>query len=85
MTPDRHKLDLYVPEQHVPDLLIAHLLQKHQVQIIGQGFSLHYINVFGAASQAAIDELSALPHVFVNRYPPEIQAEIDAEFEEEES
>lgn len=79
---DRHKLDLYVDEQFALDLPIAHLLQKHQVQIIGQGFSAHYINVFGAASQAAIDELTALPHVFVNRYPPEIQAEIDAEFDE---
>jgi hypothetical protein len=83
MTPDRHKLDLYVPEKYAPDLPIAHLLEKHQVQIIGQGFAGDYINVFGAASQAAIVELSALPHVFVNRYPPEIQADIDAEFEEE--
>jgi hypothetical protein len=82
MTPDRHKLDLYVPEKYAPDLPIAHLLEKHQVQIIGQGFAGDYINVFGAASQAAIVELSALPHVFVNRYPPEIQADIDAELEE---
>lgn len=80
---DRHKLDLYVPKTHAPDLPIAHLLEKHQVQIIGHGFAGDYINVFGAASQAAIDELSALPHCYVNRYPPEIQAEIDAEFEEE--
>lgn len=79
MINNRHKLDLYVLEENAPDLPIDHILQKHQVKIIGKGFALNYINIFGSATTAAIDELKALPNVHVNQYPPEIQADIDSE------
>lgn len=85
MDEERQKLDLYISKQYVSDLPIAYLLRKHQVKIFAQGFLLEYVNIFGSACQAAIDEFKALPHCYVNVYPPDIQQEIDREFQLEES
>lgn len=88
MIPENCRLDIYVDENNPRSLTkVLTILAKPPVEgnftLIGSGYALNYKNLMMAAAPelatAWTSQLKEVEEVYVNQYPPEIQAQIDAE------
>ena len=79
------ELDLYIRDNIEQDKYkpLVDVLKLHGARFIGMGHLLNYRNWVGRITQKGLNHLTKVVKdtngVYVNTYPPEIQAEMDAE------
>jgi hypothetical protein len=88
--PKECRLDIYIDET-IPDrvtqieYVLAGSAQLAPLQIFGVGYAAQYKNITAAAHPALVNalesRLNALEGVFVNCYPPEIEADLQSDQE----
>jgi hypothetical protein len=76
------RLDLWVRKDVDQSKIIA-ALAAYKVTLFGKDLAKEWINYFGKCNQDFIDFVKSLDScgslIFVNEYPPSIQADIDQE------
>lgn len=88
MIPVENRLDIFVDARLATPLTLLKLALaeaqgKFNYTFMGSGLALHYKNILFAADPQLVQSLERKfkdsDHIYVNEYPPEIQAEMEAE------
>jgi len=86
MIPVENRLDIFIDARLATPLTLLRLALaeaqgRFNYTFMGAGFALHYKNMMFAADPLLVKSLEQKfkesDHIYVNEYPPELQAEMD--------